>query len=162
MCLCNNIQPKLKKLWKPHHKTFIFDRFSWFYQVFKVCTIWAEEWILVQKHNKVMILVPFRFFWHPWHPWGRIHIYLNKDTYCSIRLCVKVTFENLTKSRYLWFKICHTHVWPCLRRATFTHTKGHKNPINESRTVQSKKISCRDNNSMFLSIIYVVEQSTYS
>ena len=61
---------------------------------------------------------------------------------------LKVTIQNLSKNRYLWPKIWHTHVWPCLWRATFTHTKGHKNPINESRTVQSKKISCKDNNSI--------------
>ena len=36
-----------------------------------------------------MILVPFRFFWHPWHSWGRVHIDLNEN---SVRSAV--WFEN--------------------------------------------------------------------
>ena len=36
-----------------------------------------------KKHIKVLILVPFRFFWHPWHPWGRVHIDLNKNRFLT-------------------------------------------------------------------------------
>ena len=53
---------------KPSQNSHFFNRFSWFYEVF--WSLFNLGWILAQKHIKVLILVPFRFFWHPWHTPG--------------------------------------------------------------------------------------------
>ena len=71
MCFLANIQPpKLNKLWKTVTK----QSFSLFYEV--SWSLFNLGWILAQKHIKVLILVLFRFFWHPWHTPGGASIYI--------------------------------------------------------------------------------------
>ena len=75
---CAKINLKLKNIWKSKRIQGVFDRFSCFNEVF--WSLFNLNWILAQKHIKVFILIPLRFFWHPWCPWGRVHIDLSKNS----------------------------------------------------------------------------------
>ena len=44
---------------------------------------------------KSLILVPFRFFWHPWHPWGCVHIDLNKNSVQSAAVWLRITLKRI-------------------------------------------------------------------